>query len=264
MATSRLQTNLDAEGVSRVLNLPNAVDPQEPATKAQLDAAVEGTNWKDEVRVSTQANLSLASPGATIDGITMVALDRVLVRVQTADEENGIYLWNGSAVAMTRAPDADSIADLRQAVVSVTEGTDASTTWRQTAVGGTLGTDPITFAAFGTAAPAASETTAGISELASQAEVDGNTGGNRVVTSDVLNGWSGNIGRFNATFGDGSNTTYTITHNLGTRDVVVDIYETASPYGRVFAQVDATTINAIDVTLNTAPASNSLRAVIRS
>ncbi|HYI93282.1 MAG TPA: hypothetical protein VEX68_07045, partial [Bryobacteraceae bacterium] len=83
-------------------------------------------------RVSTQADLDLANPGATIDGVTMLAGDRVLVRHQTLNAENGVYVWNGSAVPMTRATDADAPGELAQAVVEVTEGTDKGFMFRQT------------------------------------------------------------------------------------------------------------------------------------
>lgn len=86
----RQLANLDFEGVARIQNLPDAVSAQEPATKAQLDAAVLGLGFKDNVRVKTQSNINLASPGATIDGITMAADDRVLVGSQSAQTENGI------------------------------------------------------------------------------------------------------------------------------------------------------------------------------
>jgi hypothetical protein len=97
-------------------------------------------------RVSTQADINLANPSATIDGVTMVVGDRVLVGHQTLDAENGVYIWNGSAVTMTRATDADAAAELAQAVIEVTEGTDIGLTFRQTELPlTTIGTDPIIF-----------------------------------------------------------------------------------------------------------------------
>lgn len=97
-------------------------------------------------RVSTQADVDLASPGATIDGVALAVGDRVLVRFQTLVEENGVYDWNGSAVPMTRAADADAPVELAQAVVAVTEGTDKGFLFRQTELPlNTLGTDPVVF-----------------------------------------------------------------------------------------------------------------------
>ena len=67
-----VQRTMDFGGVRRITNLPNGASAQEPATVAQLNAAIEGIAWKDSCRVSTQANVTLSGPGATIDGITML------------------------------------------------------------------------------------------------------------------------------------------------------------------------------------------------
>ena len=48
--------------------------------------------------------------------LTMVAGDRFLAKDQTTASENGIYVWNGAAVAATRAADANTAAELEQAV----------------------------------------------------------------------------------------------------------------------------------------------------
>lgn len=264
MGTQKVNVDLDMLNVSRINNLPDATLPQQPATKAQLDAVQEGTSWKDEVRVRTASNVNLASPGASLDGVAMSAGDRFLAAAQSTASQNGIYVWNGAAVPATRAPDADTAASLRQATVSVAEGTSASTTWRQTATVTTIGTDTVTWASFGTAAPTASETTAGISELASQVEVDGNTGGDRVVTSDKLNAWSGRTLKFGSTFGDGVETQYDFTHNFNSRDFLVGVYEVASPFGQVWCEVQHLSTTVVRLIFNVAPASNSLRAVARS
>lgn len=256
------RSSLDFRDVSRILNLPDAVDPQEPATLAQLNSAVEGLAWKDGARVSTQGNLNLAAPGSSIDGVTMAAGDRVLVRAQTADEDNGIYSWNGSAVAMSRTLDASTFAELEQAVITVEEGTDAGVTFRQSEVNGTLGSDPVLWAAFGTSAPAASETTAGIAEIATQAETDAGVDDARFVTPAKLAAFAGRKLKYSALLGDGSNTSYTITHNLGTRDVTVMVRAAASPYDEVFCDVEHTSTNAITLLFDEAPTTNELSVTV--
>jgi len=47
--------------------------------------------------------------------------DRVLVKDQSSIPTNGIYIWNGAAVAMTRANDATTFNELEGAVVTVEE-----------------------------------------------------------------------------------------------------------------------------------------------
>jgi len=255
-------TDLDLNSTSRILNLPAPTLDGHAANKAYVDSAIEGLAWKDSVRVSTQSNLSIASPGATIDGITMAANDRVLVRAQTAQTENGLYIWNGAAVPMTRSLDGSTFAELEQAVVTVEEGTSAGATFRQTAVNGVIGTNNVLWTSFGTSAPAATETTAGIAELATQAETDTGTDDARIVTPLKLANWSGRARKFQQTIGDGSATQYTVTHNLGTRDVQASVYRNSGAYDEVITDVEYTTVNSVTIRFATAPASNAFRVVI--
>jgi hypothetical protein len=260
--TLPVRDDLDFTGGARIRNLPTPVNADEPARLSDLNSAVEGLAWKDSCRVATQGNISLASPGATIDGITMVTNDRVLVRAQTSQPENGIYVWNGAAVPMTRALDASTADELEQATTTVEEGTSAGASFRQTTVGFTLGSGNVVFTAFGTSAPAATETTAGIAELATQAETDTGTDDARIVTPLKLANWSGRVRRFQQTFGDGSATSYVITHNLNTRDVDVSVTETSGSYRTVLCGVEATTVNSVTLRFATAPALNSLRVTV--
>jgi hypothetical protein len=260
--SQQVLTDLDFNSAARVLNLPDPTLAQHAATKAYVDSAVEGLAWKDSVRVATQANVNLASPGATIDGITMAVNDRVLVRSQTTASENGIYIWNGAAVAMTRALDASTAPELEQAVVTVEEGTSAASTFRQTAVNFTLGSGAVTWVSFGTSAPAATETTAGIAEVATQAETDTGTDDQRVVTPLKLATWAGRLRRVAQTVGDGAATQYTVTHNLNTRDVHVSVYRTAGAFDEVIVDKEATTVNSVTIRFAAAPALNAFRVVV--
>ncbi|GJD41315.1 hypothetical protein [Methylobacterium bullatum] len=252
----------DFGGVARILNLPNAVGDQEPATLAQLKAQIEGLAWKDSVRVSTQGNISIASPGATIDGITMSANDRVLVRAQTTGSENGIYIWNGSATALTRSLDANTSDELEGAVVTVEEGTSAGATYRQTSVNFTIGSGAVAWTSFGTAAGAATEATAGIAEIATQAETDGGTDDQRIVTPAKLAAWSGRVRKFPQAIGDGSATQIDVTHNLNTRDVVVEVFYASGAYATVICDVSRPTVNSVRLNFAAAPAANALRVVV--
>ena len=259
-----IQRTIDMGGARRIINLPDGVGAQEPATVAQLNAAVEGINWKDSVRVSTQGNINLASPGATIDGITMGTNDRFLARLQTTTSEIGIYIWNGAAVAATRSLDMNSAAEVEQATVTVEEGTNAGVTYRQTAVNVTLGTTPLAFTTFGTTAGASSETSAGIAELATQAEVNAGVDAVRIVTPATLAGSVFATRKFEANFGDGSATSFVLTHSFNTYDVDVEVFRNSGNRDTVFAEVQRTSLNAITIVVDTAPASNAFRALIRA
>lgn len=260
--SKQVLTDLDMNNATRLVNLPDPTLAQHAATKAYVDSAVEGLAWKDSVRVATQANITLSSPGATIDGITMATNDRVLVRSQSTQSENGIYIWNGAAVAMTRSLDCSTAAELEQAVTTVEEGTSAAASYRQTQVNFTLGSGNVIWTSFGTAAGAASESTAGIAEIATQAEVDTGTDDARIVTPAKLAAWSGRLRKFTQTFGDGSATQYTITHNFNTEDVAVEVYRTSGNKDSIICDVDRTSVNAVRLTFATAPASNAFRCVV--
>lgn len=255
-------TDIDLQSASKVINLPSPVDSGDAANKAYVDSAIEGLAWKDSARVSTQSNIDLSSPGATIDGVTMASQDRVLVRNQSTQSQNGIYVWNGSAVAMTRSLDASTFAELEQAAITVEEGTDAGATFRQTQVNGTIGSSNIIWTSFGTAAPSASETTAGIAEIATQAETDAGTDDARIVTPLKLATWSGRIKRYAASIGDGSATSYTITHSLNTRDVIVRVFPNSGNYDDVEVDVYRPSTTTVTLVFATAPASNAYRVVV--
>jgi hypothetical protein len=64
------------------------------------------------------------------------------------------------------------------------------------------------------------------------------------------------------TIGNGSATQFTVTHNLGTRDVIVLVYEAGSPWAEVIADVEHATTNAVTVRFSEAPASNEFRVVV--
>lgn len=257
----KIFTDFDFQSVSKVINLPSPSSSGDAASKSYVDSLVEGLAWKDSCRVATQANLNLSSPGATIDGITMASQDRVLVRAQSTASENGIYVWNGASTAMTRSLDASTFAELEQAVTTVEEGTSAAVTYRQDQVNGTIGSSTISWVSFGTSAPAASESTAGIAELATQAETDAGTDDARIVTPLKLATWSGRIKKYSVSIGDGSATSYTVTHNLASRDVHVTIYN-ASTYDEVLTDVTHTTTNTLTIVFATAPSSDAYRVVV--
>lgn len=59
-----------------------------------------------------------------------------------------------------------------------------------------------------------------------------------------------------------SATSYTLTHNLNTQDVVVQIYEVASPYQQVFTDVEHTNANTVTIKFATAPTAGEYRVVV--
>ena len=121
---------------------------KEVATKEYVDSVKQGLDVKDSVKVATTANVTL-SGAQTIDGVAVVAGDRVLVKNQTVDSENGIYVVDASA--WSRAVDADVNADVTSGLFTfVEEGSvNADSGWVLTTDGSiTVGTTGLFFSQF--------------------------------------------------------------------------------------------------------------------
>lgn len=258
----QILTDLDFANVSRITNLPDATSDQEPATYAQLKAQVEGLSWKDNVRVKTQSNIDLSSPGSSINGITLSNSDRFLAGSQNTLSQNGIYIFNGASTPATRALDANTFAELESAVVTVDEGTDAGTSWRQTRVNGTIDSSEIEWVSFGSTVPQSSESVPGKIEIATQAEVDAGTDDAKAVTPLKLTTWSKATKRYQTLVGDNTNTSYTVTHNLGTRDLQVYVYRNSGNYDEVMVETRHTSTTQVTLVFSSAPAVDAFKVVI--
>ena len=68
--------------------------------------------------------------------------------------------------------------------------------------------------------------------------------------------------KFSANIGDGSNTSYTVNHALGSRDVIVQLYDNSS-YDTVIADVVRTDTNNVTVSFTAAPSTNDIRVLIQ-
>ena len=134
-------------GSQLLTNLADPVNDQDAATKVYVDNIAQGLDVKASVVAATSGNITL-SGAQTIDGVSVVAGDRVLVKSQTAPAENGIYV--ASNTSWSRAPDADTWTELVSAYTFVETGTlYADTGWVCTVnAGGTLGTTAVTWSQF--------------------------------------------------------------------------------------------------------------------
>lgn len=180
-----LLTIIEAAGL-----VPTAGTRTQVYQAIQLMIAEATQDYKVSVRAATTAPINLAAPGAAIDGVAMVAGNRFLDKDNVTGSLRGIYIWNGAAVAATRATDADGVGELTSgAIVSVEEGTDnADSQWMLTTDGAiTIGTTALTFARKdGSIVPDASETVKGKVELATNAEAQAFTA-DKVIDGAKLN-----------------------------------------------------------------------------
>ncbi len=95
------------------------------ATKNYVDQAVAGLRTRTIAECASTGNVSLSNgleAGDSIDGVTLVAGDRVLLKDQTDATENGLYLAVSSGAA-SRDPEHDTIAELSGGMVVVNQGT---------------------------------------------------------------------------------------------------------------------------------------------
>jgi hypothetical protein len=114
--------------------------------KGYVDSVLEGLKPKEAVRAASTIDLTLSGE-QTVDGIALVSGDRILVKNQTAAEENGIYVVDSGA--WSRSLDFDSLTpidEINGAYVAVQEGTvNQGKLFVQTGLVATLDTDPINF-----------------------------------------------------------------------------------------------------------------------
>jgi hypothetical protein len=116
--------NVSISGGS-VTGLGDPAVSSEAATKNYVDQAVAGLRTRIIAEAATTANINLTTDlenGDTLDGVTLVTGDRVLVKDQTDATENGLYIVVASGAA-SRDPEHDTIAELSGGMVVVNQGT---------------------------------------------------------------------------------------------------------------------------------------------
>jgi len=271
--------DLDLDGF-KITDLGTPTADSDAATKGYVDSVAQGLDVKDSVRAATAANITLSGI-QTVDGVVLVAGDRVLVKAQSAGAENGIYVV--ASGAWSRASDADSSTKLNAgAFVFVEEGTAlADTGWvlttNETIV---LGTTALTFAQFSGAGTYLAGTGLTLTGNTFSITAGGVTatelGSNAVTTAKILdanvteakldsalaNKINAKTDVTSALVGNGSATSFTVTHNFGSRAVQVVVHETASPYAQVIADVEHTNTNTVTVKFASAPSEDQYTVVV--
>jgi hypothetical protein len=140
----------------KITNLAAPTAATDAASKGYADGLVQGLNAKTSVKAATTANIANLATGApnTLDGVTLAANDRILVKDQTTATGNGIYtvttLGTGANGVWTRSTDMDVWAEFPSAYTWVEQGTlNADTGWNCTVdQGGTLGSTNVTWVLF--------------------------------------------------------------------------------------------------------------------
>lgn len=270
----------------RITNLTDPVNPQDAATKNYVDAAALGLDVKLSVRAATTANITLSGT-QTVDGVALVAGNRVLVKNQTDATQNGIYVV--ASGAWSRSSDANSSANLTPGAFSfVEEGTTNMDSGFILTNTGTV--TPGTTSQVWTQFTGAGQINAGtgLTKTGNEIDVIGTTGRIAVyadnididpayvgqtsittlgtVTTGVWNGTTIDVahGGTGATTAAGARanlgattkvilpiiggaTSEVLTHNLGTRAISVTVLGINSPYQEVETTIEHTSTNTITV-----------------
>lgn len=241
MTAPNAAVNMNAQQFS---GLPAASGAGQAIEYAQFNTALAniatGMDLKEaQAQVVAVANINTASPGATISGHAMVANDRVLLAGQTTASQNGLWQWNGSAAAMTRTADANSTGSIlggTMVVVGDEDGTNPSTVWMQTATGtGTngaivIGTDTQTW--IKVLSPVTLTAGNGISIIAGVISAVVASGGGLTVGGSGLAVDTTLVTRKYTTTitADGVTTSWTVTHNLGSNNPLVQVRVAGAKY----------------------------------
>jgi phage-related tail fiber protein len=205
-----------------ITGLAAPVSATDAANKAYVDASRSGLDVKDSVRAATTGDITLSGE-QTIDGVAVVAGDRVLVKNQSTGSANGIYV--AAAGAWSRATDADTSAEVTAGMFAfVAEGTvNADSGWvLSTNDTITLGTTSLTFSQFSGAGQITAG--AGLTKSGNTLDVVTADSGRIVVNSDSI--------------------------DLAVSGVTASTYKsvTVDTYGRVTAGTNPTTLGGYGIT----------------
>ena len=214
-------------------------------TKDYVDNLSAGISYKDAVRAATTANITLPAP-QTVDGVSLIANDRVLVKDQSTGSQNGIYLV--AAGAWTRTTDADAVGELDGAFVVSMEGTaNGDKAWIcSTNPPITPGTTATTWAYYGAGTAYSAGT--GLTLTGSTFDVVAANGSLTVGADNIQVAYAGTGAAVTAARSDhnhdgtytkkfsqatiGGATSQVVTHNLNTQAVTVSVLPHADAVGR--------------------------------
>lgn len=254
-------TSIDLQN-NRAINVASPSSTTDAVNKQYVDNLVNGLTWKQAVEVATTTNGTLSTAyaaGQVIDGYTLTTNDRILIKNQTTASENGIYTVNASG-APTRSADGTTGELTGNSTVRVNRGSvNEDSAWTLTNDGTiTVGSTAQVWVRSDSGTPYS----AGNGLTLSSSTFSVNAGSGIIADGSSTRIDPSVVSRhYAAAIGDGSSTTLTVTHNLGTRDVNVVVYDAAT-YDVVTTDVNHATTNTVTITFGAAPASNSFRVVV--
>lgn len=260
----KISNGLDLQS-QKITNLGDPSSAQDAASKNYVDNTARGLAWHDSVVAASTANVTVSSAPSTLDGVSLASGDRVLLKDQTTSSEKGIYVFTSAGSALTRATDMAAAAVLKTGTAVSVEGggtANPNTVWHVTTPSDTtwtVGTTSTTWSQLGGTSVTAGN---GIS-ISGGAITAVPTTGITVTGSGIGLDTSVAVRKFAANIGDGSTTAITVTHNLGTRDCQVTVYD-ATGFDEITCDVNHATTNTVTVTFAVAPTTNQYRVVVQA
>ena len=222
-------TNPVSFNSQRAANVADPANPQDAATKVWVETQLAGLSGgqitKGTVVVSVDTNVDIASPGATLDGVSMSVGQEVLLFGQTVGTQNGPYVWNGATLSMTRTTNWDTTSDAKLGSYwIVMKGTRAESFALMTNDTFTLGTDTLA------------------------------VGHIPIVPSKGV--------PHEVDLGNGAATSFTLTHNFETKSVGVVVFRNASPYDEIDVYVSRPNVNQVTVEPDDVWTTNQMHAIV--
>jgi hypothetical protein len=248
----------------KLTSLATPTADTDAANKGYVDSVAQGLDTKASVVAATTTNGTLATAfanGQVVDGVTLATGNRILIKNQTDQTVNGIYTVNASG-APTRSTDMDAGSEFPSAYVFVEQGTvNADTGWVCTNNSVTLGSTNIVWAQFSGAGTYTGSD--GILLTGSNfTGVVAASGGLSVGATGFSLDTTIAVRKYAVSVGDGSATSYTVTHSLSTKDVTVAVYDNSAPFAEVLCDVQHTSTSAITLLFSVAPTSDQYRVVV--
>ena len=168
----------------KITNLATPTADGDAASKSYVDGVAQGLDVKQSVQAATTANITLSGT-QTIDGVSVSADERVLVKNQSTGSQNGLYLCK--AGSWVRTDDLASGADAAGMFTFVEQGTangDKGFVCTTNKGSATVGSDSLAFSQFSSSG----DITAGdgLSKSGTELSVDLKSNGGLVIESSEL------------------------------------------------------------------------------
>ncbi len=290
-----LGANLDADDY-RITGLADPQNPQDAANRRYVDNAISGLDWKQSVHLLyDDATPTLSGDSVTtpliIDGHAALDVADIGYRILVKNgNDAGIYVYNqsGTSWTLTRSDDADTYSELIGAAVFVMEGTQyGNTSWVQsnhyltdftgqswsqfsgtgsvvagsgiTVDGLEVSFNPTSDGGLNSNGSIKLATDSGLSTSSSGLQVNVGTG--LEVNADTIEFASGyGIRKYATSVGNNSSVAADVTHNFGTKDVTVTVFDNATDE-EVFVDVKHYD-NKVTITTATTITTNQYRVVV--